>query len=183
MKKIIALVLCLVLLAGCALAETADKQQLGTVSMNGVFELRCALPESYRVSVLEEDSAQYHALIYTDEPGKPVMSLMIVYDELLESVERLNDLDETALGQIADTFRQEDQVDISYEETAHGTKLMVVREAEDAVDYVVFYTIYKGYEIEFVLSGDGTGSGVGLTGEQIRMAVDFLSDLDFVPAE
>ena len=59
---------------------------------------------------------------------------------------------------------------------------MKVQEADAAVNYVDFYTIYKGYEIEFVLikGEEGTES---LSDAEIQMAVDFLSDLDFVAAE
>ena len=68
-------------------------------------------------------------------------------------------------------------------ETALGTKLMVVKEIVDGVDYVDFYTIYKGYEIEFVLTQPQATAGQPITDEQIQTAVKFLSDLDFIPVQ
>ena len=87
------------------------------------------------------------------------------------------------LAFVEDTFREEEGVEISYMKTAHGTKLMVVKEVTDGIDYVDFYTIYNGYEIEFVLTQSLANLGEPLTDEQIQMAVQFLSDLDFVAAE
>ena len=182
MKKIIALALCLFMLLGCAAAEPAEKQHMGTVSMNGVFTLQCTLPEGYSLTELTADDASYIAMISAGDE-RPDMFLSIAFDELLSGVDRLNDLDDEALAKIEATFREEDEVDISYTETAHGTKLMMVKEIKEKIDYVDFYTIYKGYEIEFLLTGSMDDSEAGLTEEQIQMAVDFLSDLDFVSQE
>ena len=52
-------------------------------------------------------------------------------------------------------------------------------EVRDAVDFVDFYTIYLGYEIEFLL----TPGTEGLSEAQIQMCIDFLSNLDFVEAK
>ena len=80
---------------------------------------------------------------------------------------------------IEESFRAEDNVEITYTETAYGTKLMMVKEVADGVEYVDFFTVYKGYSIEFVLLKD---SAEGLTDHEIEMAVKFLSDMEFVPA-
>ena len=93
----------------------------------------------------------------------------------------MNDLDAEALSLIEESFRAEDDVKISYTETSYGTKLMMIQEADGSVDYVDFYSIYLGYEIEIVVSAmDDEG---GLSDAQIQMVVDFLSELDFVAAE
>ena len=69
-------------------------------------------------------------------------------------------------------------MEISYTETEHGTKLLVAKYTESNV--VIIYTLYEGYEIEFMLSNvDGTE----LTSEQIDTCIKFLSDLDFVKIE
>ena len=51
MKKIIAILLSLALLLGCAagLAEGAEKQSFGTIRVNGEFTLKGSLPEGYKV--------------------------------------------------------------------------------------------------------------------------------------
>lgn len=165
--------------------ETAERQTIGKIDLNGAFTLQCSLPEGYQVEELHPegiDAYAHFSRIFSDDENKPYMYLSIGLNELLSEVDRLNDLDETALSQIEATFQEDDKVSISYTETSHGTKLMMVRESDEDVDYVDFYTIYKGYEIEFVLV-KGMVGGEPLTEAEIQMAVDFLSDLDFIPAE
>ncbi len=160
------------------------KETIGEISLNGAFTLKCALPAGYQVSPLDVDNGGYYFAVMSEDESKPGMILSIMYDELLSNVKRLNDLDDEALAKIAETFQAEDVVDISYTETAHGTKLMVVKEAADTIDFVDFYTIYEGYELEFVMVSGGDGeASVSLTDADIQLAIDFLSDLDFVPAE
>ena len=184
MKKALAILLCLALTLGfaAATAETADKETIGTISMNGAFELRGVLPEGYQLTPITEEPGHYLASLSADD-SKPVMLISIAYEELMSEVDRLNDLDENALAQIEATFKAEDGVEVTYMETALGTKLMVVKEIVDGVDYVDFYTIYKGYEIEFVLTQTQANAGQPITDAQIETAVKFLSDLDFVPEE
>ena len=184
MKKVILILLCLALTLNFAsvVAETAEKTAIGTISMNGAFELRGVLPEDYQLTVITEEPGHYLASLSADD-SKPAMAISIAYDELMCEVDRLNDLDENALAKIEATFKAEDGVEVTYMETALGTKLMVVKEIVDGVDYVDFYTIYKGYEIEFVLTQPQANAGQPITDEQIQTAVKFLSDLDFVPME
>ena len=131
-------------------------------------------------------SHQNQSVKRPEDKTAPVMFLVIEYDEQFGTVERLNDLGEEDLQWIADTYSTEgEEVDISYTETSHGTKLMVVKNAGDVIAYTSFLTIYKGYFIEFdIVPGlDATVAETGLTAEQIQMCVDFLSDLDFIPEE
>ena len=72
-------------------------------------------------------------------------------------------------------------VDISYRETAYGTKLLVAREKGDDTDFVDIYTIYKGYSIEFVVTPGSEAKDGKLTDEQIKQCIDFLTELDFIP--
>ena len=177
MKKMLAILLCMAMLLCCAsVAETAEKTYLATVDMNGAFQLRCALPEGYEINEIESTEATYIAQFIADG-DRPLLALSIAYNELYSDVPRMNDLDEEALTMIEDSFREEDNVDISYTETAYGTKLMVIREADGSVDYVDFYSVYLGYEIEFVVA---SRNEAGLSDEQIQMCIDFLSEVDFV---
>lgn len=184
MKKAISILLCLALALGfaSAFAETAEKEAIGAISMNGAFELRGVLPEGYQLTPLSEEPGYYLASL-SAEDGRPTMTISIAYEELMSDVDRLNDLDDEALAKIEATFQAEDGVEVTYMETALGTKLMVVKEIVDVVDYVDFYTIYKGYEVEFVLTQPQANAGQPITDEQIQTAVKFLSDLDFVPME
>lgn len=184
MKKLIAMLLCLsMLFCAAAVAETAEKTQLGQIDVNGAFKLQGTLPEGYSYETVDLENGNFCAVIRYLDYTKPVMSLSVAYNELAADVERLNDVDDETLARLENTFRTEDDVEISYRETAYGTKLMMVKEVLDGVDYVDFYTLYKGYEVEFVLlpavdAGDGT-----LSEQEIQTAIDFLSDLEFVPAE
>ena len=148
---------------------------------DGIFELRCKLPEGYAASEVDTgtDSGIVLMSVASEDPEKPTMLLSVAFDELLSEVDRLNDLDAEALSKIEATFQADDQVKISYCETAQGTKLMMVREAFENMDFVDFYTIYKGYQLEFVLVGGGQGKEP-ITEEQVQTALNFLSDLEFV---
>lgn len=181
MKKTLAILLILALLLGCAaaIAETAEKTYLATVDMSGAFQLQCALPQGYEIEEIESSSANYIAMFLADEE-RPVLALSIAYNELYSDVFRMNDLDAETLALIEESFKAEDDVKISYTETAYGTKLMVIQEADGSVDYVDFYSVYLGYEIEIVVVAQNEE---GLTDAQIQMAVDFLSELDFVASE
>ena len=180
MKKVLALLFCLALMLGCAaVAETAEKTYLATVDMNGAFKLQCALPEGYGIEEIESNEATYIAMFKADE-SRPLLTLSIAYNELYSDVFRMNDLDAETLAQIEDSFKAEDDVEITYTETAYGTKLMVVKEADGSADYVDFYSVYLGYEIEIVVVAQDEN---GLTDEQIQMVIDFLSELDFVEAK
>ena len=190
MKKIIAVLLGIMMLFSCAaMAEsvTTEKESMGTVDVNGAFELKCAIPEGYKLTVIFNEGSDMAAMITSEDEGKPAMILSIAYNDLVYDVERLNDLDEETVAAITDTFAEEDSVEVSKMTTAYGTELLVVKEVRDLVDFVDFYTIYKGYEIEMVLvhmpSDDASSAEaqiIPVSEEEIQLAIQFLSDLDFV---
>ena len=62
-------------------------------------------------------------------------------------------------------------------ETAYGTRLLKVTDTFEGMDFVDIYTIYKGYEMEFVMAKI---DGSDLTDDDVKMMVDFISDMDFV---
>ena len=181
MKKMTAMILCLVLALSCAagLAEAAEKTNIGTVNVNGAFEARCVLPQGYKLETETEENGGLISMITCEDPAKPTLMLSIMFDEMYADVEKLNDLDDEAVAYIESTFTEEYDVDFSYTETAHGTKLMVVKEKNG--EFADVYTIYQGYEFEFVLLPNLDGGAESLTDDQIQLVVDFLGNLDFVP--
>ena len=181
MKKLTALLLCLSLTLGCACA-LADT--LGTINMNGAFMLNGTMPEGYRVASTETlDEGTFVATIVAEDANKPYILPSVAFDEMYADVKRLNDLDAEALAMIESTFG-EYQTEITYTETAQGTKLMMVKEIEGDVDFVDFYTIYEGYEVEFVVMRSETAdASASLSENEIRMAIDFLNDMEFVPVK
>ena len=183
MRKITAMILSIVMLlcAASALAEE-KKVTIGTVSINGVFKLQCGLPEGYTPipgTVLPD---QVTAVIKSEDPDAPIMQLSVAFDEKYFDVERLNDLDSEELARLEETYYEEDpDVEISYGETGYGTLLLIARHESEALDYVTFFSIYKGYCVEFALVPSETAEDKNLTEDQLRISVDFLTDLDFIP--
>ena len=79
MKKLFAILMGIMMLMGCCVAETAitedmiqetGKVPLGTISINGAFNLVCGLPEGYRVQPLKMTQDQIQAAILSDEIGR-----------------------------------------------------------------------------------------------------------------
>ena len=181
MKKIWTVLLCLALVLGCSAAlAQEEKTNLGVINVNGAFTLKCAMPENYRVEVADVNSTGLRANILPLDAAKPSMILIVEFDDLCADVERLNDLSDEDLALLESTY-SEYKVDITYGETAHGTKLLIAREVGNDEDFVSVFSIYKGYQVEFImLPGEGSAT---LTDGQIQQCIAFLSDLDFIPVE
>ncbi len=185
MKKIIALILSLIMLAGAAsvLAEAEGKVTIGTISINGAFTLQCGLPEGYHPVPTSVTPEQVTAAIRSDDPLAPVMQLSVAYDEKYYDVDRMNDLTPEELTQLEETYIEEDpEVEITYGETGYGTQLLIARHETEELDFIAFFSIYKGYCVEFVLAPSEQAEDRNLTEEQLRLSIDFLTDLDFIPA-
>ena len=181
MKRIISLLLCFALLCCCAasFAESAPNQFTATV--HDRFRLTGPLPEGYQYSIQYQDDLMTRAAIASEDPSAPVMMLVISYNESYAEVQRLNDLPEDQFEHIKAGFSEMNEVTFDTRETSHGTKLLIVRETGADLDFLVFYTIYLGHEVELRLApGDGAENPV-LTEAQIQKCIDFLSDLDFSP--
>ena len=160
-------------------SETND--QLGRLSVNGEFDLTCKLPETYKMQVINAKGNSVLALITSEDITKPDLTLSIAYEDIYKDVERLNDLPEDELKKLEATFTETDDVEISYGETTHGTKLLICKEndGDGDTEYVQILTIYMGYSIEFQMSPSDNAAEKSLTDEQIQMCIDFLSNLDF----
>ncbi len=167
---------------GPAAEEKPAKEQMGKLIVNGEFALQCQLPEGYTMQLINAMGARINAYITSEDAEKPILQLSIAFDELYAGVDRMNDLSEEALKALEATFTELNEVEISYRETAYGTKLLIARETGDDTDFVDILSVYKGYSIEFVMTPNPGAKNQTLTDEQIRMCIDFLSELDFVPA-
>ena len=192
MKRIIAIILSLAMLlcAVSALAEeSSGKVTIGTVTVNGAFTLQCGIPEGYHIAENEKDKlTEYYEgddltiSFVSDDPNAPVMQLSIAYDEMYADVDRMNDLDDEALVVLEESFIENDpEVEISYSETGYGTLLLIARFTEEMQNAIVFFSIYKGYDVEFALKPSKTAESPTLTDEQIAVSIDFLTELDFIP--
>lgn len=180
MKKMISILLCLALLLGCtaALAETATVEKT-EVKVNDGLTLKMVIPDGYEMTDLtDEDGILY--MFASKDDTQPLLALSLGVDDSWPVGTKLNNLSDEDLKEIENSRFLADapELEISYTETAYGTKLLVASEPDKSV--VVFYTLYEGYEIEFDL---GKLDGTALSQEQIDTCVKFLSDLDFVFAE
>ena len=162
--------------------EAAQKEQMGTLNVNGEFSLQCKLPEGYTMQLINTLGTRINALITSADNEKPVLQLSIVYSDAYGTTDRMNDLTDEELKQLELSFLEMNDVDITYGETAYGTKLLIARETGDDTDFVDIMSVYKGYFIEFVMSPNALASNQTLSDAQVQMCIDFLSELDFVPA-
>ena len=159
------------------------KRTLGSLNVNGEFDLVCALPDGFDLQYVNMQGSKIVASIISQDMTKPKMYLTIAYDETYGEVERMNDMSDEDLAILEDTFKDMNDVNISYAETGHGTKLMVVKETGTDDDFVDILAIYKGYFIEFRMVPNENAADKTLTDEQITMCVKFLTELDFNPIQ
>lgn len=186
MKRIVAVILCFAILLcmACAGAEDTGKTTIGSVNVNGNFVLQCGIPEGYKATRIPSLYSPNDLLMVfqSEDPDAPVMQLSIAFDEMYAEVERLNDLTEEDLEVLEQTFVDYDpNVEITYGETGLGTKLLIAQFATESLDFISFFSIYKGYEVEFVLVPSEQAEDKTLTPEQKRLSIQFLTDLDFLP--
>ena len=184
MKKILAILLSVVLLLGCAAAtaEETGKTTIGTISINGAFTLQCGLPEGYQVKPILLNRDHVIARLESEDETKPVMMLSVAFDETYSDVHRMNELDEEARQLLEKTFTDMDPtIEISYGETGLGTELLIAKQTYEDYNYIDFLSIYEGYFVEFVMTAPEKAEDKTLTEDQLRMCIDFLTDLDFVP--
>lgn len=163
-------------------ASEDGKESLGRLSVNGEFDLTCKLPTGYKLQVVNRRGSSIVASVLSEDMTKPQLYLSIAYDESYGDVERMNDLSDEELAVLEESFKDMNNVEISYRQTGYGTKLLVAKETGGDTDFVDILAIYKGYFIEFNMTPNAKAADQTLTDEQIRMCVDFLTDVDFIPA-
>lgn len=162
--------------------EKPEKEQLGKLDVNGKFTIQCQLPEGYALQVVNTKGSRIVASVLSQDKEKPQLYLSIAYDELYSDVKRMNDLSDEALKPLEASFTQMNDVEISYAETAYGTKLLIAKEVGDDTDFVDILSVYEGYFVEFNMTPNPEAENQQLTDAQIQMCIDFLSEVDFVPA-
>jgi hypothetical protein len=161
--------------------ETGGVQQLGTLNVNGEFDLTCKLPDGYNLQVLKARGDRIVAAVLSQDMTKPQLYLSIAYDETYGEIERINDMNDDDLLILEDSFRDMNDVEISYAQTGYGTKLLIAKETGADTDFVDILAIYKGYFVEFNMTPNPKAASQTLTEDQVRMCIDFLTDVDFNP--
>ena len=166
------------------ISETTDgTEKLGKLNVNGEFELTCKLPADYKLQVVEVRGESIIASVLSDDMTKPQMYLSIAYDELYADVDRMNDMSEEDIAVLKASFEEQDDVTFQDAETGLGTRLLIVREVGDGVDFVDILSVYKGYLVEFNMTPNPKAANQTLTDEQIQTAIQFLTDVMFEPVQ
>ena len=172
MKRIIALALSLMLILGVSAGLADEKTELGSVE---AFSIRSIIPEGYTYNLITSNGLNLVGIL-TGEEGKPTITFSIAYNEEYTGVERFNDVDEETVQEIKDSFLNMDDVVFEDLETAYGTRLLKVTQANRS--FADIYSIYREYETEFVITAQSE-----VTDEDIQMLLQFISDMDFVAVE
>ena len=172
MKKIIALALSLMLILCATTVLAEEKTELGSVE---AFSIQSIVPEGYTFSLVMSNGLGLIGIL-TGGEGKPTITVSVAFSEEYAGVERFNDVDEETVQEIKDSFLDMDDVVFEDLETAYGTRLLKVTQANKS--FADIYSIYKGYETEFIVTAQGE-----VTDEDIQMLVQFISDMDFVAAQ
>ena len=183
MKKLISLLLCITLALLCAAVFAESVSNQFTADVRDRFRITGPLPEGYQYSIVSQNDMMTRAAITSEDPAAPVLDLTVSFNEIYSDIQRLNDLPEDQLEIIKAGFSEMNEVTFETGETSHGTKLLIVRETGADRDFLDFYSIYLGYEIELKLSPSENAADPTLTDEQVKKCISFLSDLDFVPIE
>ena len=150
MKKIIAL-LCAALLLACAFASAEDAS---IVDFRDRFQLSGVLPEGYRFNRESESDVSLQGKIVSDDPAAPSFEINVFFNESYANVAGLKDLNDA------------------------GNRLLVIREIGSDLDFLDFYTICQGYEIELTLRA---AEGQSLSDAQINHCLEFMRTFDVIP--
>ena len=185
MKKIIAIILSLTMMLGAAaMAENAEKDSIGTVSVNGEFNIRGKIPEGYRLAIVDTANDMITATIKSDDPTKPWMTLNIAFNDSYTQdgkALRLNDISEEEIAIIQESFRESmDNPTFEFKETGLGTKVMVTRGMLGDVSLIDFYSIYNSYEIDMVAIPGEEAAEKTLPEEIVQSVLHFMTEMDFV---
>ena len=174
MKKFLAL-LCAALLLACAFASAEDAS---IVDFRDRFQLSGVLPEGYRFNRESENDISLLGKIVSEDPAAPSFEVSVFFNESYANVSSLKDMDEAALETIRQGFSEENDVQFDMIETATGNRLLVTREIGSDQDFLDFYTICLGYEIELTLLA---AEGQSLSDAQINNCMEFMRTFDVLP--
>ena len=172
MKKIIALLLCALLLFGTALADEAPVGK--TIIIKGEFGITAKLPAGYTLQVTKISSGAVAGALVSEDPNKPEILLAVSFSEEFDD-KKLNDLTEEEI-QLLIAESEELFLHPQHEilETAHGTKLIRIFENSADLSQIDIFTLWNGFFVEVLVTAP---EGQLLTEDQLKMVNDLLSDM------
>lgn len=174
MKKFLAL-LCAALMLACAFASAEDAS---IVDFRDRFQLSGVLPEGYHFNRESENDVSLFGTITSEDPAAPSFEVSVFFNESYANVSSLKDMDEAALENVRQGFSEENDVQFDTIETASGNRLLVIREIGSDLDFLDFYTICQGHEIELTLRA---AEGQSLSDAQINHCMEFMRTFDVLP--
>lgn len=188
MKKLIAILLCLVMLCCCAaVAETAETESKPILGTLGDYVIKYTTPENYQISIVNSDINTIVAIAAPEAADQPTITLSIAFNESYMGEDgkgmRLNDVSEEDMALIRESFEENTEVK-SFEdgETAFGTRVLIVKGTVGEKEYADVYSIYNAYEVEAVITAGSGAEDQTLTDEHVQMVIDFFSNIDFETA-
>ena len=178
MKKLISLLLCAALLLTCVSAFAQDKT---SIDFQNRMQFSGVLPEGYRCSILSQSDLAMECAVACEDPAAPRLNVYVSFNESYASVNQLSDLDAESLERLKIGFSEENTVTFDMFKTDSGVDLLLVRETGDDPDFLDFYTICQGHEIELTLTAGDEAPGLALTEEQINNCLNLMKTLDILP--
>ena len=180
MKKLLSLFLCaaLLLVSVSAFAGTD-----ASIDFQDRLQLRGTLPDGYKCTILSQSDLTMECAVISDNPAAPRLKIFISFNESYASAQRLGDLDAETLEWIKAGFSEENTVTFDMFETTSGVSLLLVRETGEDQDFLDFYTVCQGHEIELTLVAGDEAPDLALTEEQINNCMELMRSLDILPVQ
>ena len=180
MKKLLSLFLCAALLLASVSAYAGSD---ASIDFQDRLQLRGTLPDGYKCTILSQSDMTMECAVISDNPAAPRLNIFISFNESYASAQRLGDLDAETLEWIKSGFSEENTVTFDMFETASGVSLLLVRETGEDQDFLDFYTVCQGHEIELTLVAGDEAPGLALTEEQITNCMELMRSLDILPVQ
>lgn len=177
MKKFLSLLLAALLLMSASLA-VAEEAKAPTLFQdeNVTFDIELVVPDGYVADMTQQDRYLY-VWLTPEHVEQPVFVLSVAYSEDSESA-TLNDMPQEQIDTIL-AFVEEDFAvpEVTETFTKEGTRVLIVDETDSDSDYVLAFTMYKGY---FVNIGYYKADFSELTQEDEAIAMVVLESLHLI---
>ena len=179
MKKVLALLLCVLLISACAIAETAETAETEEAPALA-YEVNVVIPEGYTSDGLSVLTPYLCAQLFVPEDAsRPQLAVVISYNESFADVTFNDDMDEEEFKACVDRITVDEETgaaaDYAVQKTGLGTKIIVTSLTDGAKEY---YSIWHGYEISLYAFNGTSEEPQPITAEQDEMIMQFLTDLD-----
>ena len=180
MKKMLCLLLCAVLLLACIPAFAGNE---AVIDFHDRIQLRGTLPDGYMYSILSQSDLTMECAVFSDDPAAPCLKIFISFNESYAGAQNLDALGSDTLERVKMGFSEENEVAFDMFTTASGVSLLQVRETGGDQDFLDFYTVCLGHEIELTLVAGNEAPGLALTEAQISRCLELMRTLDILPVQ